>query len=64
MFMNNGVAAMDLGKKKSFVPDGRSEIGRRIILAGMLHHVDNVQSMPHEVDSHLHQCILIKISNF
>ncbi|KAA6373827.1 MAG: hypothetical protein EZS28_030646, partial [Streblomastix strix] len=49
---------MDLGKKKSFVPDGRSEIGRRIILAGMLHHVDNVQSMPHEVDSHLHQFVL------
>ncbi|KAA6370302.1 MAG: hypothetical protein EZS28_034171 [Streblomastix strix] len=51
---------MDLAKKRSstFIADGRSQIGRRMILANMLHHVDNVQQMPHEVDARLNRVVM------
>ncbi|KAK2942802.1 putative metacaspase-1 [Blattamonas nauphoetae] len=43
-----------MSNKKGFAPDGRSPIGRKIILANMLQHVDKIQQTRSEVDSTLH----------
>lgn len=39
--------------KKGFAPDGRSPLGRKMIAANMLKHMEKVQQTKSEVDDHL-----------
>ena len=42
-----------MSKKSGFAPDGRSPLGRKMIAANMLQHMEKVQQTKSSIDDHL-----------